>query len=94
MNNRSRNIIAMKKSIIKYIGIIALSLTLSLSVSQPVQAQCPMCRMSAESNLKNGGTDGKGLNAGILYMLATPYLIVGTIGFIWWRNRRREEEVE
>jgi hypothetical protein len=55
-------------------------------------AQCPMCRMSAESNLKNGGTSGKGLNNGILYMLATPYLIIGTIGFIWWRNRRKEEE--
>jgi hypothetical protein len=55
-----------------------------------VDAQCPMCRMSAESNLKNGGTAGKKLNTGILYMLATPYLIIGTIGFIWWRNRKRE----
>ena len=53
-----------------------------------------MCRMSAESNLKNGGTDGKGLNAGILYMLATPYLIVAGIGYVWWRNRRKEEEEE
>ena len=35
-------------------------------------AQCPMCKMAAESNLKNGGTAGKGLNAGILYMLLTP----------------------
>ena len=51
-----------------------------------------MCRMSAESNLKNGGTAGKRLNNGVLYMLATPYLIVGAIGYIWWRNRRREEE--
>ena len=59
-----------------------------------VQAQCPMCKMSAESNLRAGGTAGKGLNAGILYMLAMPYLLVGTIGFIWYRNRRREEEEE
>ena len=59
-------------------------------------AQCPMCKISAESNLKNGGTTGKGLNAGILYMLALPYSLVGTIGYIWWRNNRRkpEDEVE
>jgi hypothetical protein len=60
-------------------------------------AQCPMCKMSAESNLKNGGTTGRGLNAGILYMLALPYTLVGTIGFIWWRHNRRqkgEDEVE
>jgi hypothetical protein len=51
-----------------------------------------MCRIAAESNLENGGSEGKGLNLGILYMLATPYLLVGTIGFIWWRNRRRQVE--
>lgn len=57
-------------------------------------AQCPMCRMSAESNLKAGGTAGKGLNRGILYMLMMPYMLVGTIGYVWWRNRRPEEELE
>jgi hypothetical protein len=57
-------------------------------------AQCPMCKMSAESNLKNGGTAGRGLNAGILYMLALPYTLVGVIGFIWWKNNRRREEDE
>ena len=57
--------------------------------------QCPMCKIGAESNLKNGGTAGKGLNAGILYMLALPYTLVATFGFIWWRNnRRQEDEVE
>lgn len=65
--------------------------TLSLS-SVPAQAQCPMCKIAAMSNLKNGGSAGKGLNQGILYMLATPYLIVGTIAFVWWRNRRKENE--
>ncbi|MEY3050609.1 MAG: hypothetical protein RLY31_394 [Bacteroidota bacterium] len=49
-----------------------------------------MCKIAAESNLKDGGKAGKGLNAGILYMLALPYLLVGTIGFVWWRNRRQD----
>ncbi len=52
------------------------------------EAQCPMCKLSAESNLKSGGSAGKGLNTGILYMLLTPYLVVSTIGYMWWKNRK------
>ena len=55
-------------------------------------AQCPMCKISAESNLKNGGTAGKGLNTGILYMLALPYTLVGVIGFIWWKHNKRSAD--
>ncbi len=56
-------------------------------------AQCPMCRMTAESNLKAGGSAGKGLNAGILYMLLTPYIAVAVVAFIWWRNRKTDTVV-
>ncbi|MEL6390849.1 MAG: hypothetical protein AAFQ02_11885 [Bacteroidota bacterium] len=56
-------------------------------------AQCPMCRMAAESNLENGGTAGKGLNSGILYMLTMPYILIGVIGFVWYRNRRGDDDV-
>jgi hypothetical protein len=58
-----------------------------------LSAQCPMCKMSAESNLKNGGTEGRSLNAGILYMLALPYLLVGFIGYVWWKRRKKDESV-
>ena len=74
------------------IGLVLFIIIGSLLGSYNADAQCPMCKMSAESNLKNGGTAGRGLNAGILYMLALPYTLVGTIGFIWWRNHRRKEE--
>lgn len=65
----------------------------SLSVITPdtANAQCPMCRMSAESNMKNGGTAGKGLNKGILYLFFTPYLIIGTLGFLWWKHKKKQE---
>ncbi len=82
----------MKTRITKYLSMLALALALSVGTGSPAQAQCPMCRMSAESNLKNGGTDGRGLNKGILFMLAMPYLVVGGIGLYWWQNRRKEEE--
>ena len=71
--------------------IIALS---GLVAPAYVAAQCPMCKMSAESNLKNGGSAGKGLNTGILYMLALPYTLVGVIGFIWWKNNKKNQEVD
>ncbi|MBK8195701.1 MAG: hypothetical protein IPK76_21790 [Lewinellaceae bacterium] len=80
----------MKKRLVALLKLSAFLLLLAGSV-EPVAAQCPMCRMSAESNLKNGGTDGRGLNAGILYMLSMPYLIVAGVGFWWWRNRKSEK---
>lgn len=73
---------------------LSLLFFLGLTPTSNSYAQCPMCKMSAESNLKNGGSAGKKLNTGILYMLATPYLIIGTIGFIWWRNRIRDQRME
>ncbi|MCP3930047.1 MAG: hypothetical protein GY705_13215 [Bacteroidetes bacterium] len=71
--------------------------TFSLSffvASNPLQAQCPMCKIAAESNLNQGGDAGRGLNSGILYLFATPYLMVGLLGYIWWRNRKKEEDLD
>lgn len=74
------------------ISLVAILAIMTLVGIPEVIAQCPMCRMSAESNLQNGGTGGKGLNAGILFMLSLPYLIVGSIGYIWWKNQKKEED--
>lgn len=73
------------------LAFVALSLLAVLFLPE-LSAQCPMCRMSAESNMANGGTAGRGLNSGILYMLAMPYLIIGTVAFIWYRNRKKNKE--
>jgi len=83
----------MKTNLIKSLKlslfVVVLAVTSSVITDSRVDAQCPMCRMSVESNYKNGGTAGKGLNTGILYMLAMPYLLVGAIGYMWWRNRNQ-----
>ncbi len=79
----------MKNKIVNLFSL-ALLLFMLLGTSQVASAQCPMCKMSAESNMQNGGTEGRGLNAGIMYMLMLPYLMVGGIGLWWWRNRRQE----
>ena len=52
-------------------------------------AQCPMCKSAVESSIKSGQNNvGKGLNDGILYLLAAPYLFVGTLGFLWIKKYR------
>jgi hypothetical protein len=47
-----------------------------------------------ESNLNNGGTAGKGLNKGILYLFSMPYLIIGGLGYYWYKNQKLVEGEE
>ena len=75
---------------IRRVFLTVVVLILILFIGGELSAQCPMCRIAAESNLENGGTTGKGLNRGILYLLMMPYVIVGLIGFIWYKNRNKE----
>lgn len=50
-----------------------------------VQAQCSICTKTAE---QLGEGPGKGLNAGILYLMAAPLSIAGFIGYKWWKNEK------
>ncbi len=52
-------------------------------------AQCAMCRATLENNLSNGDVGiGANLNFGILYLFVMPYLAVGLLGFLWYRNSK------
>ena len=73
---------------------LAFILILTLIFALDVTAQCPMCRMAAESNLENGGTQARGLNNGILYMLSMPYILIGTLAIIWIRSRKKDSSFE
>lgn len=48
-------------------------------------AQCSICTKTA-SQLGEG--PAKGLNGGIIYLMATPLLIAGYIGFRWWKREK------
>lgn len=65
-----------------------------VGLSLDLDAQCAMCRMSSESNLQHGGTEGKGLNKGILYLFSMPYLLIGTIAFLWWKNKKSDVDAD
>ena len=50
-----------------------------------------MCRATVGSNLSEGrGVIGTGINFGILYLLAAPYLLVGALVFLWFRTGNKE----
>ncbi|MBY0543849.1 MAG: hypothetical protein K2P75_10630 [Sphingobacteriaceae bacterium] len=76
----------MKKAVI-YLFIIILSVSFTPVVAK---AQCSMCTINAEQGTQNGNTQGKGLNSGIIYLLAIPYLLITGMGIIWYRTYRKK----
>ena len=53
-------------------------------------SQCAMCRRVAETGHSNDNSAARGLNNGILYLLAVPYVLGGVGAFVWYKNRRKE----
>lgn len=52
-------------------------------------AQCAMCRTQLENNFSNGDPGiAAGVNTGILYLLAMPYLAVALIGYFWYKSSK------
>lgn len=47
-------------------------------------AQCAMCRAVLES--EEGQSAAQGINDGIIYLMAIPYILVGGIGYIIYRK--------
>lgn len=82
----------MKNRTFKIAVLAVLTLLVIALVAEPATAQCAMCKASSEANLKAGGGDPRGLNAGILYIFVLPYLLVFGIGFWWWSNLRKERQ--
>ena len=56
-------------------------------------AQCAMCRTTVESTVSNGRSNiATGLNTGILYLLTAPYLLVGAVAWLWFRQSKQEQK--
>ena len=59
-------------------------LLLVFLIPAEVDAQCAMCRAVLES-----GDDqevAKGLNNGIIYLMAVPYVLIGALGYIIYKK--------
>jgi len=52
-------------------------------------AQCAMCRAVLES--EEGLNTAKGINDGIIYLMAIPYILVAGIGFLIYRKYSKSQ---
>ena len=75
---------------LKFLLILFVCSLLTGTLVEPAKAQCAMCTTAVESNAKNGNTTTNGLNNGIMYLLAAPYIAVAAVGYIWYKKYRRK----
>ena len=54
-------------------------------------AQCAMCKSVVESNLESGDAIGSGLNDGILYLMAMPYLAVFLFCLMFYFQNKKQK---
>jgi hypothetical protein len=60
-----------------------------VTLSVDAVAQCAMCRTQLENNLSNGDPGiAAGINTGILYLLAIPYMAAMVLGYMWYKTSR------
>ena len=72
----------------KYLTFILLYLA---TMMNQAYAQCAMCKSVVESNIDGGSAIGSGLNDGILYLMAMPYLALAIVAFAWMRYNKRHK---
>ncbi|MBY0477398.1 MAG: hypothetical protein K2Q24_07105 [Chitinophagaceae bacterium] len=72
-------------------GLVLLLLLVSiLFITNDAEAQCSLCTKTAS---QLGEKPAKALNSAIIYLMATPLLIIGFIGWRWWKTQGKHEEV-
>ncbi len=69
-----------------FAGIIAAILIMALP--EFADAQCAMCKASAESNQNAKGEQhfGANLNSAILYLMAVPYIVLTFLAFLFFKK--------
>ena len=69
----------------KMLAIVLVGLFIALN---SVSAQCSICTKTAQ---QMGEKPAKALNAGILYLMVTPFAVVGFIGYRLWKQNRNDK---
>lgn len=68
--------------------LILLAIVIFFTVSQALAQGCAMCKSSA-ANLNEDSA--RGLNSGILYLVAFPLLLMGGTAYYWYRKNKLAE---
>lgn len=69
-------------------GVLIIGIMLLL-IPGDVLSQCPMCKTNLEGAMqKEGNTVGAGINEGIMYLFVMPFICVGVVAYLWYRQSR------
>lgn len=55
------------------------------------QSQCAMCRASLQNEANKAVAEG--VNDGIVYLMAIPYILVAGVFYAVWRLKQKKKEV-
>ncbi|HEY8689037.1 MAG TPA: hypothetical protein VIM07_07370 [Chitinophagaceae bacterium] len=64
--------------------ILVFTFHFSLFISS-AKAQCSICAKTVQ---QMGEKPAKGFNTGIIYLMLTPFAIVGVVGYRWWKKNK------
>ncbi|HTH30720.1 MAG TPA: hypothetical protein VL946_05180 [Lacibacter sp.] len=73
----------------KWAGLVAVFVFVFLVTGVDAEAQCSICTKTAS---QLGEKPAKALNGAIIYLMSTPLLIIGFIGWRWWKMQKKNEE--
>jgi hypothetical protein len=71
---------------LKLLTSFLIVLMVLLLVPIDTEAQCAMCKAVAKSDLESGGNIGNGINTGIFYLMAIPYVILSIGGYFFFKK--------
>lgn len=74
----------------KKMGLAIVVFTMIIMLPGIAEAQCSMCTKTAQ---QLGEKPAQGLNSGILYLMLTPFAIMGVIAYRWWKNEKEKSNV-
>jgi hypothetical protein len=66
-------------------SLILIILVLFFMLPTDLSAQCSICTKTAQ---QLGEKPAKALNMGIVYLGLTPLIIMGVVGYRWWKNNQ------
>lgn len=66
--------------------LISILVFVFMLIPQSVDAQCAMCRAVLETSSDTSAAEG--INNGIVYLMAVPYILIGGLFFFIYRKMR------
>lgn len=75
----------------KRLGILLFILIFNVVCIDFVDAQCSICTKTAG---QLGEKKATSLNSGIVYLMLSPFVLVGIIGYRWWRSEKEIQSAE